>query len=110
MTISESLLVKMAETTPGDLAALVLSGSLSTVELSLAAEAAGVIADPATARAILDPLLSHPSPLVREGAIYGLSAIRSGDVSAEIQAIATNDTHSGVRRAAKAILDSWRAQ
>lgn len=88
------------------LASLISSGTLSNAELTFAAEHLGQLAydDPALARSTLTPLLSHESPLVREGALYGLDGHLDADLYRRVEAIADGDPSPGVRLAATELL------
>lgn len=83
---------------PARLIAALSNDELPTWELSSAAEVAGCL--PA-ARTALIALLDHRSPLVREGAIYGLAQQLDNDPSLrEPLTQMTLDPSEGVREAA----------
>ena len=88
------------------LASLISSGTLDDVDLTFAAEHLGRLAhdDSAFARRALTPLLSHESPLVREGALYGLDGHLDADLYERVTAIAHGDPSRGVREAAAGLL------
>lgn len=65
---------ELAEHDPDKLLQLLESGILRPSELTFATEIAGQIPSPTQVIPILLKLLEHPSPLVREGTIYGLDA------------------------------------
>jgi HEAT repeat protein len=54
---------------------------------------------------VLMALLSHPSPLVREGAIYGWASHMTLAAMTAIQRLASSDPSRGVRAAAQAALE-----
>jgi HEAT repeat protein len=80
MTWSENALHEIASVDPERFVALVTSGTMDAVSLSLAAEIAGISLPREQVISILMPLLSDGRALVREGALYGLSQCRD-DVS-----------------------------
>ena len=70
----EEEFVYLAEQNPAELVRLMKSTLADRPNLlTFAAEAVGRIANAALVVAILLPLLSHADPVVREGAVYGLS-------------------------------------
>lgn len=107
---SEELFHDLARNDPGELVALLSSGSLPPHLLTFAAEIAGDCPPrfyPAV-RAVLLGLLDHPSSTVREGAVYGLSkllhalpALR-GVLAARAED--AGETSPGVRAAARGVL------
>lgn len=72
-------------------------------ELTFIAELAGEIPSNSVA-APLVRLLSHPSPLVREGAIYGLARHRSPAIDQHLRSVTMADPSPGVREAAAELL------
>jgi HEAT repeat protein len=84
-----------------------LGADLAPHELTFVAEAAGKLADGNAAVAALLPLLSHASPFVREGTIYGLSRFATREAVRErLAALAAEDSSPGVREAAREALDA----
>jgi HEAT repeat protein len=83
-----------------------LKSPLEPALLTHAAEIAGQHLPSATVVPVLLDLLNHPSPLVREGAVYGLVAHEEGDVSAALRALAEQDPSPGVRTAARDALEA----
>jgi HEAT repeat protein len=71
--------------------------------LTFAAEAAGRISSTSAVIASLLPLLTHPDPVVREGAIYGLQPHLEGSIEARaaLRELAVADLSPGVRDAAR---------
>lgn len=69
---------------------------------SVAAEVAGWIADQEAVERILLPLLGHLEPVVREGAVYGLSCREPMSARARLalEVLAATETSRGVREAA----------
>lgn len=62
--------------------------------------------DPKTAVPELIRLVSHPSSLVREGAVYGLEGhLEYGNVREILRGISLNDPADGVREAATEAID-----
>lgn len=94
----------LAETDPTRLIRMISAENLSPPDLTFAAEVAGKLPGD-TARAALLSLLSHPSALVREGAVYGLRHHRSAVVDEQLRALATRDDSAGVREAAHTVLE-----
>ncbi len=80
---------------------------LGHADLSFAAEYLGVCnksPEPeleSTIRAALRPLLDHPSPVVREGAIYGIYFVETYETVIRVKEIALSDPNPGVRMAAE---------
>jgi hypothetical protein len=98
----------LAENDPERLFEDLTSGALPPSALTFAAEWAGRTRT-SQAAAILLSLLEHPSPLVREGAVYGLEhVLEHRGVVAALRAHATEaaERSPGVRDAAREVLDS----
>lgn len=97
---------KLADTDPRQLLELLGNGVLASTDLTFAAETAGRVQDADAAVNALLPLLAHPSPLVREGAVYGLSHHLSRQwVRMRVEYLAAHDLSPGVRAAAVEALD-----
>lgn len=97
----EALFKLWAEYSPEELLSAMSSGVLEPHDLTFAAEAAGRIADATRAIPALLALLDHTSPLVREGAIYGLAPHADDpSVAARLLAVSNNDPSAAVRVAA----------
>lgn len=96
----------LAKNFPGDLAMLIEEERLDSADLTFAAEAMKYC-PPELARRVLFPLLSSRSAIVREGAIYGLSAQRRGDfeLTFRLKEIKNSDPRLGVRWAAADALE-----
>lgn len=110
----EAAFERMAREDPQRLLAWVASGELRPGFLTYAAEHAGLVDDSAAVRAVLVPLLDHPSPLVREGALLGLSRSfgKDGDhldeaTLVKLHEMAMADTSTGVRRTVQGIVADW---
>jgi hypothetical protein len=102
---SEALFERLAVDDPDRLLSLLEDAKLEPSMLTFAAEIAGRLLPSGSVTPVLLGLLEHPSPLVREGAIYGL-AEHAGDAIAErIQEIAKSDPSPGVRAAAADVLE-----
>jgi len=110
--LTEDLFLALAEQAPASLARLLLTeGALNSGELSLAAEAMGGAEDERLVRWSLAPLLlSHRSPVVREGAMYGLACLGTPDIRRTIKTVARVDRNPAVRQAAGAVLAGWEEQ
>ncbi len=106
MSYGEEYFIELAANDPEQLVELIKGSTLSTVELTFAAEAMG-LADSSTklVEATLLPLLDHKEALVREGALYGLSyRLVSSAAKKKIMALAKDDPSKGVRDSAKETL------
>jgi HEAT repeat protein len=88
-----------------DLLKLVSANVLAPSTMTFAAEIAGTIANGQAVRAALTPLLDHESPLVREGAIYGLRDHADETVEKKLASMAQDDPSPAIRRAAGDTLD-----
>jgi len=97
----------LAVNNPARLITLIERGRLADHDLTFAAEALGRVADASAAIAVLRKLTHHDSPVVREGAVYGLSRhVRSyPDARSAVATLASNDSSPGVRAAAIEALD-----
>jgi HEAT repeat protein len=101
----EAMFEDMAYHSPNSLIELVRSGALSPGNLTLAAQWLGEIKTD-QAKELLFELAENERPLVREGAIYGLSIYGGADALGVIKRHATEAEPSrGVRAAAGDILD-----
>ena len=94
----------LAKRNPDALLELIERHVLEPPELTFAAEAAGGI-EGGRCVAVLMQLLEHSSPVVREGAIYGLSNHLSEAVSTKLRQLSQSDISAGVREAARETLD-----
>lgn len=100
--LSEEKFIRYAEENPMRL--LMLIGRevpLRPALLTFAAEAAGRIADTALVVAVLSPLLGHANPVVREGAVYGLTPHLDTSLEARhlLRERAAGETSPGVKAA-----------
>jgi HEAT repeat protein len=103
--VSEAMFEFLAANYPSDLLKLISGNVLSPPAMTFAAEIAGRISLGQTVRTALLPLLDHSSPLVREGAIYGLRQHADATVVAKLRTIAMNDPSPAIRKAASDTLD-----
>ena len=94
----------LAETDPARLIRLIDGGALSPADLTFAAEVAGKLPAELAVASLLR-LLTHVSPVVREGAVYGLAQHRSDLVDTRLRQIATNDDSLGVRETAASLFE-----
>jgi hypothetical protein len=100
-----SYLSRLAESSPDDLLGLIRGGHLPPEELTYAVEIAGSMKCENVIETLL-PLLASPSPLVREGTVYGLAWKRQDPrVASALRDVATNDPSHAVRDAAEGALD-----
>lgn len=104
--MSESLYHFLAYNYPDALAAAISNCEWRVADLTFAAEALGKSTRlrPETIRRTLLPLLEHPSPVVREGAIYGIGEHVNADARKCLQALWQSDDSPGVRQAAEDVL------
>lgn len=87
------------------LANYVQSGQLRPAQLAFAALALGEAPYSTRIEATLFDLLTHPMPMVREGAVYGLARIGSASARRKLEEVAEVDTSPGVREAAQEALE-----
>lgn len=87
------------------LIAHVNTGAMRPAQLAFAAEVLGATSDRAAAEQTIRSLLTHPSSIVREGAVYGLAEIGSATSRDLLRRIAEQDPSPGVREAATESLD-----
>jgi predicted helicase len=97
---SDALFERLAKQDPPRLLRMLKTG-LKPAFLTHAAEIAGRQLSSDVVLGTLLELLAHESPLVREGAIYGLSAHVGDHVDAALRKLAENDPSPGVRTAAR---------
>lgn len=91
---------------PDQLVLWIKSGTLQPTALTFAAEALGTAEDSTLVVDCLLSLLEHPSSVVREGAIYGLTDhLDYPGVRTRLQAVVQDDPQQGVRRAASEALE-----
>jgi HEAT repeat protein len=96
----EEMFEVLAEQFPEDLLRLLANDVLPPSALTFAAEIAGRIQDSEKVQSCLKPLLAHRSPLVREGAIYGLCNHFDDSVEALFRELAGKDPSLAIRQAA----------
>ena len=76
------------------------------VDLTFAAEELGCADHGEEARTLLLELVAHKSPLVREGAVYGLTChVQHENVRAVLLKLVDGDPNPGVRVAADEVLN-----
>ena len=90
---------------PQALLQMIDDGTLRPGHLTYAAEWAGKLVDSTSVRRTLLPLLQHKSPLVREGAIYGLARHMNDEIRQLIVNLAKDDSSEGVRDVAQSLLE-----
>lgn len=91
---------------PYDLVKLIEHGRLKPSDLTFVAEALGRSKMGGLVRHALKPLLTHPSPVVREGAIYGLQKHIDDEVRAVLESVLAEDESRAVRMAAEDALSA----
>jgi len=100
-----SELERWAAEDPDRLIAALQSGDLDPPVLTFGAEAAGALPTERIAPVLLR-LLEHPSPLVREGAVYGITSHTAFDgVAKKLRQMAATDPSPGVRMAAREVVE-----
>lgn len=99
---SNAFFEDLFEVSPAKLLFLIRSGALTNAELTFAVEIVGRAGSDFSdeIRAVLVPLLDHESPVVREGAIYGVTRHKNDSVTAVLQRIAETDSYECLRKAA----------
>jgi hypothetical protein len=95
----------LAALAPKELADLIATSTLEPKDLTYAAEILGSVRNPMLVVPTLLPLLGSPSPVVREGAVYGLALHLTNEVTARLRNVSEQDASPGVRTAARDILD-----
>jgi len=97
----------LARSSPEELAEIIRENHAPDTRLTFAAEILGRDVDtPAVAAMLKEIILTHPSPLVREGAVLGLSHhLQRIGVQTTLHRAAANDPSPGVRRAAAEALE-----
>jgi len=92
---------ELAQSAPEELAALVRQAAITDTRLTYAAEILGRdVQDGALVIPALRSLLKNPSPVVREGAILGLSHHLTNEVRQALNRVAQEDPSPGVRETA----------
>lgn len=94
---------RLAQENPERLAEWIASGTLAAAQLTFAAEHLGTWEDSERVRAVLVPLLDHAQPIVREGALYGLSQHLDEPTRALVLRLADTDASWAVRMAARGV-------
>lgn len=90
----------LAERSPRDLVALVKSGTLRPVDLTFAAETLGATREPEAPGVLKELVLSaHASPVVKEGALYGLCHLGSEELPGILRVLSQSDS-KGLRAVA----------
>lgn len=99
---------KMADEDPERLVEWITCGALRPGNLTHAAEALGSVPDAELVVGVLIGLTTHLSPMVREGAIYGLEHhLLTAGVRERIAELATDES-PGVRTAAAEALENMK--
>lgn len=90
---------------PDSLLLLIESGRMEAADLTYAVEIAGEMPWSQDNCRVLMAMLGHVSPMVREGALYGLAFHPRQEVLERISEVARTDKSPAVREAALAILE-----
>lgn len=99
-TLTKADMRRLSISAPHLLVAHMKSRTMRPAQLAFAAEVLGAASDAVAAEQAIRPLLEHPSPLVREGAVYGLAQVGSGTSKELLRQVARQDSSPGVREAA----------
>lgn len=102
----EETFQRLAIEDPQGLIRLIGEGTLEVTDLTFAAEIAGDIPDSNLVRPILLRLLGHSSPLVREGAVYGLRHHLNQETYDRLTQLMKSDPSPGVREAAAEAIEN----
>lgn len=104
----QAMFEELASSSPDELVDIVRENRAPTSRLTYAAEILGRdVATPAALATLVRALRNHPSPLVREGAILGLSYhLQTDAVRVALLVAARQDPSAGVRRAATEALEA----
>jgi len=105
---SEDTFERLATEDPHALAAWIAEGSLRPTLLTFAAEHMGRAADRALALKTLQPLLEHPKPYVREGALIGLGEHLGADLRERLALFIAEDPCPELRSIAAGFLEDLR--
>jgi hypothetical protein len=100
----ENLFIQLAAERPKALVRLIQSNVLSPAQLTFAAEHLGKAAASISVPVLLE-LLHHESPLVREGALYGLSKhCKNKDVQDALQKCVQTDVSQSIKDISEELL------
>lgn len=103
--LSEDDIENLSINKPDELIGLIESNQLNIATLSFAVEYLGDVCSVETAEKVLLPLLKHPSGIVREGVLYGLSKHITATIKSAIEILVKSDKSPAIRSIAKDILD-----
>ena len=103
----QAVFEELARSSPEELAEIIRDNRAPDTRLTYAAEILGRDVDTSAVAAMLREIVqTHPSPLVREGAVLGLSHhLQRIGVRDTLHRAAANDPSPGVRRAAAEALE-----
>ncbi len=100
----KALFTELATQAPGELVQILEDRSIPASRRTFAAEILGRVNESDVVVGPLLELLDHPSRLIREGAVYGLSWHATPEVRTRLQALVTEDPSPAVRQAAQETL------
>ncbi len=111
--VNEMHIIRLMRSDPASLIQSCIHGTMRAADLSFAAEEIGHArgVDVVHALTALRTLLRHASPIVREGALYGVANLFSDrrewrvDVVSRVREMAACDPSPGVRSAAADVLE-----
>jgi len=95
----ETMFEYLVENYPAEFIKLIKSNFLKPSDLTFAAEIAGHLKNSEDVRNILLPLLNHSLPIVREGAIYGITNHLDDNSRLILKKMEKRDPSPGVRQA-----------
>jgi len=90
---------------PAKLLTMISNHDLIDDDLALVLEVTGSVLGRNTIISYLDKHLTHPSPMVREGAIFGIGYHLTSEIEKKLKYISNHDSDEGVREAAQDILE-----
>lgn len=100
----EAVFEFLSEKHPDFLAKIIEEENLQSSQLTFAAEHMGAHSNSGKVKKVLFPLLSHPDPIVREGAIFGLSNHLDSVVKFKLLEISKQDNSESIRKIASNII------
>ena len=101
----EALFEQLATDAPTELMDLVRFAGLRPAKLTYAAEALGSTGRAEAVSILIEILSSHPSALVREGAIFGVLKASTTSARPTLERLALSDPSAAVREAASSALE-----
>ena len=105
--MSDEEAIRLVQSNPGELAAIIVSGNLDPVDLSYVSEIFGDrCVDTELVLHTLSEVLHHERSYVREGALYGLAShLGSPKVQLLVERVLDEDSSMSVREIAGGMLE-----